>query len=158
MRLKVLLLCQKLNILYRNIFMALIKESLKRSDEAYKNSLYPDKSLNLEIVKPFTFSVLMPNDKVIKKEKFIIDERFEVEDSVFYFPEKNYITMYISSCDYEFVMNLYNGLLDIMKSNNNFLKPIKVLLINEKKIEKEEVCFKTLSPILIESKDNKPIL
>lgn len=161
MRLKILFLCEKLKVLYRHRFMSLIKESLNLSDENYKKNLYPDKSLNLEIVKPFSFSITMPPSKIVKKEKILIDDTFEIFDNVFYFSENSYLTMYISSNDYEFIMNLYNGLLKLKNFNlyeDVILKLEKVILVNEKKIDKDEVVFKTLSPILIEDKDNKPIL
>lgn len=161
MRLKILFFCEKLKILYRHRFMSLIKEALSFSDEDYKKHLYPDKDLNLEVVKPFSFGIIMPASKTVKKEKFLIDDYFEIYDSVFYFPENSYLAMYISSSDHEFIMNLYNGLLKI----KNFrlyedvnIQLVKILLVNEKKIDRDEVVFKTLSPILIEDKDNKPIL
>lgn len=161
MRLKILFFCEKLKILYRHRFMSLIKEALSFSDENYKKQIYPDKNLNLEIVKPFSFSIIMPASKTVKKEKFLIDDSFEIYDNVFYFCENSYLAMYISSSDYEFIMNLYNGLLKI----KNFrlyedvnIQVVKILLVNEKKIDRDEVVFKTLSPILIEDKDNKPVL
>lgn len=161
MRLKLLFKCEKLKILYRHRFMSLIKEAISLCDKSFKDHLYPDKNLNLEIVKPFSFSLIMPVSKTVKKEKISIDDSFEIYDNVFYFPENSYLAMYISSSDYEFIMNLYNGLLKL----KNFslyedvnIQLVKILLVNEKKINSDEVVFKTLSPILIEDKDNKPIL
>ncbi len=161
MRIKVNFTTEKLPILYRHRFMALIKEALKSSDKNYKDRLYPDKALNREVVKPFSFSILMPAEKTIEKEKIFFEDRVSVEDTVFYFPLGSFISLLISSSDYEFIMNLYNGLLQMKSFEFNreiMLKLHKVYVINEKKINTDEVIFKTLSPILLEDKNNKPIL
>jgi CRISPR-associated endoribonuclease Cas6 len=103
----------------------------------------------------------MPNSKTIKKEKIVIDEGFEIEDTVFYFPQNSYLSFYVSSSDYHFIINLYNGLLEIKDfdfKNGITLKLDRVFMLNEKKIIHEEAVFKTKSPILIEDKDGKPIL
>lgn len=87
MRLKIILKAEKLPILYRHRFMALIKEALQIINEDYKKKLYPSKdSEKSKITKPFCFSVVFPTNKIIKKEKMIIDENFEVEGT-FYCPE-----------------------------------------------------------------------
>ncbi|MCX7613825.1 MAG: hypothetical protein N2Z40_06375 [Caldimicrobium sp.] len=102
----------KLPIIYRNKFMALIKEALNQSDRAYKERLYPDKeSERSKIAKPFCFSVILPPAKEIKKESIKIDEDFIVEDLVFNFKENSYISLIVSSLDHEFVLNLYNGVI-----------------------------------------------
>jgi CRISPR-associated endoribonuclease Cas6 len=152
--------------------MALIKEAIERSDANYKKSLYPDNAteqqdknsnakLKTKIPKPFCFSVAMPNSKTIKKEKIVIDEGFEIEDTVFYFPQNSYLSFYVSSSDYQFILNLYNGLLGIKDfdfKNGIILKLDRVFMLNEKKIIGDEAVFKTNSPILIEDKDGKPVL
>ncbi|WP_333655058.1 CRISPR-associated endoribonuclease Cas6 [Dissulfurispira sp.] len=162
MRIKVTFRTEKLPIFYRHRFMALIKEALKKSDAAYKESLYPDKnSEHSKIVKPFCFSVSMPSGKIAKKEKIIIDEGVEIEDTVFYFLQNSSISFYISSSEYQFMVCLYNGLLD-MKSfqfgNNIYLKLERVFMLDEKKINADEVMFRTNAPVLIENKEGKPIL
>lgn len=162
MRIKFIFNASKLPIIYRNRFMALIKESLSKVDISYKEKLYPDENNKTsKIVKPFCFCVLMPDTKQAKKEKIVIDENFEIEDTVFYFLENSYLSFIVSSSDYEFIVNLYNGLLE--KKSFKFSDDINIVfkrafMLNEKKIETENVTFKTLSPILIETKDEKPIL
>lgn len=56
---------------------------------------------------------------------------------------------------------LYNGLLD-MKSfqfgNNIYLKLEGVFMLDEKKINADEVMLRTNAPVLIENKEDKPIL
>lgn len=152
----------KLPILYRHRFMALIKEALTLSDAVYKESLYPDKkSKKSKIPKPFCFSVSMPSGRTAKKETIIIDEGVEIEDTVFHFPQNISLSFYISSSDYQFMVNLYNGLLEIKEfkfSDDISLKLDRVFLLNEKKIIGDEVVFKTNSPVLIEDKDGKPLL
>lgn len=162
MRIKVTFKADKIPIFYRHRFMSLIKEAIEKSDAEYKKSLYPDKdSEHSKIAKPFCFSVSMPLGRTAKKEKIIIDENVEIEDSVFYFPENSSLSFYVSSSEYQFMVYLYNGLLE-MKSfpfgNNINLILERVFMLNEKKIINDEVTFKTNSPVLIENKEGKPIL
>lgn len=162
MRIKAAFKTEKLPILYRHRFMALIKEAIERSDTAYKESLYPDKkSEHSKIAKPFCFGVSMPSGKTVKKERIIIDEGVEIEDTVFCFPQNDSLFFYISSSEYQFMVNLYNGLLEIkeFKFNDDIvLKLGRVFMLNEKKITDNEVEFKTNAPILIEDKECKPML
>ncbi len=142
--------------------MALIKEALDRSDAGYRQLLYPDKgSDKSKQVKPFAFSVVIPSGKTSKKEKIIIDDTFKIEDTVFYFTSESFISFFVSSPDYQFIVNLYNGLLNMKEfgfGNDITLKLEKVFMLNEKKINGDEVTFRTNSPVLIEDKDGKPLL
>lgn len=162
MRIKVTFYAPKLPILYRNRFISLIKDALKSSDISYKEKLYPDKESNLsKVTKPFCFCVLMPAQKDGKKERIVIDSDFEVEDTVFYFLENNHISFLVSSSDYEFIVNLYNGLLEnkfFRFSDDITLKLKNVIMLNEKKIKADSTTFKTFCPVLIETKEGKPIL
>lgn len=161
MRLRITFETPKLPILYRHRFIALIKEALSRSDPLYKESLYPEEGEYSKKPKPFTFSLSFPPQRTIKKERFIIDEGVEIEDTVFYFPANSLISLFVSSCDYQFIVNLYNGLLDPGEFDFNkeiTLKLDRVFMLNEKKITHDEVTFKTNAPILIEDKEGKPLL
>ncbi len=162
MRLQFRFKVNKLPILYRHRFMALIKEAISNQDIRYKKLLYPDKkAVFSKVVKPFTFAVVFPKNKKIKKEKIQIDESTFIEDSVFYFPADSYISFFMSSFDLEFMINLYNGLLELSSfdfGGGIILHHQRTHLIKEKKINSNEVIFKTLSPILIESKDGTPLL
>ncbi len=162
MRLKIDFFTGKLPVIYRHRFMALIKEALNESDSSYRERLYPDKnSVHSKVAKPFCFNVSMPSGRTAKKENIIIDEDVEIEDTVFHFPDNNRLFFYISSSDFEFITNLYNGLLKIkeFKFNDEItLKLGKAFLLNEKKIEGDEVVLKTNAPILIEDKVGKPML
>jgi CRISPR-associated endoribonuclease Cas6 len=142
--------------------MSLIKEAIEISDADYKESLYPDKnSEHSKIVKPFCFSVSMPSGKTAQKEKIIIDEGVEIEDTVFYFHQNNSLSFYISSPEYQFMVCLYNGLLE-MKSfpfgNGINLKLERVFMLNEAKINGDEAIFRTNAPVLVEDKNNRPVL
>jgi CRISPR-associated endoribonuclease Cas6 len=162
LRIKVTFKTNKLPILYRHRFMALIKEALRKSDPDYKNELYPDKdTMFSKIVKPFSFSISMPQERTIKREKFLVDDGVPTEDIVFYFPESSFLAFNVSSSDYQFIVNLYNGLLETKEFNLSSdikLKLDRVFMMNEKKINSNEVIFRTNSPISIESKDGMPIL
>lgn len=142
--------------------MSLIKEALNHSDRFYKERLYPDKeNEKSKVTKPFCFSVMLPKVKELKKEPIQIDENFVIEDIVFHFKEKSFINFLVSSYDYEFILNLYNGILRkrIFGFPDGPTFTFKdAILLREKKIEKDWAILKTMSPILIETEDDKPIL
>lgn len=162
MRIKVTFKAEKLPILYRHRFMALIKEVLEKSDAGYKEGLYPNKnSKHSKIAKPFCFSVAMPLGRTAKKEKIIIDEDVGVEDTVFHFPQNSSLSFYVSSSDYQFMVYLYNGLLDIKSfpfANGINIMLERVFMLNEKTIADGEAIFRTNAPVLIEDKEGKPVL
>ncbi|MEW6621432.1 MAG: CRISPR-associated endoribonuclease Cas6 [bacterium] len=164
MRIKVTYRTHKLPILYRHRFMALIKEALKTSDEGYKKYLYPAKDSNeSKRTKPFTFNVSLPAQRTAQKEIIPIDEDYKVpiEDTVFYFPPESSLSLYISSADYQFIINLYNGLLSLKEFAFNpevTLRLERVFMLNEHQITTDEVVFKTNSPVSMETKDDIPIL
>lgn len=160
MRLLFYLRCDKLPIIYRHRFVSLIKEALKRSDKSYKEILYGD-SDKTKIVKPFTFAVKLPSKRELKKELVSIDDGIEVEEDVFYFKGGGFVRFIVSSYDYNFLINLYNGMVNLKEFplfDGISATLFKSHLLKEEKIEKDEVCLKTLSPILIEDKEGKPII
>lgn len=157
MRLKVICEGDILPIDYRNHFMNLIKSVLSMSDlgKEYLKSLYffeeDGKEKSNKAPKPFCFAVRFQHDK----------EEFKKEKEIFYL--KSPIEFYISSIDVGFLTALYNGLL------NKKLYPFKIgdgiisrrrniVLLREKNIKENKVIFKTLSPILIEDKNETPLL
>ncbi|GEM_PF-148489 len=162
MRLKIDFFADKLPVIYRHRFMALIKEALNESDSSYRERLYPEKnSVHSKVAKPFCFNVSMPIQREMKKDKIIIDNGVEITNTVFIFKQYCKFSLYISSSDFEFITNLYNGLLKIkeFKFNDEItLRFDKAFLLNEKKFEGAEVAFKTNAPILIEDKVGKPVL
>lgn len=129
---------------YRRYLLSMIKEAIKNSGndgEDFYNTFY-----NRNKQKPFTFSAFFP----IKKE----DGENKLDGDFFNF--------YFSSNDYEFLMRVYNGLLAINKSKENdfeiFSSKISDIknfyLIPEKRFDKNEAVFKTLSPFLLRSTEN----
>lgn len=162
MRIKANFHASKLPILYRHRFMALIKDALNRSAPDYEQQLYPAKDSKFsKKTKPFTFSIAMPPGRKSEKEKFFVDEGIQIEDTIFHFPLNSFLSFYLSSSDYNFIVNLYNGLLEIkeFKFNDDILLRLEqVFMMHEKKIDNEEVMFKTNAPILIEDKEGKPYM
>ena len=164
MRIKILLIVNKLPILYRHKIISFIKESLKISNIDYKESLYS--GIN---AKPFTFSLLMPANRTVRKGIIQIDKDFIIEDNIFTFDKDSYLSLFISSYDYKFLLNLYNGIRKLktfhFSSDDNMLVDNdkidimvdKISVLNEKNTNNNEVVFKTNSPVIINDKDNKPI-
>jgi CRISPR-associated endoribonuclease Cas6 len=150
--------------------MALLKEALSRADSNYKDFLYPDKSsVYSKKAKPFSFSLYIPPEHTKNKERFylFLDENLTVEDIVFYPATGRHFCLFISSSDYEFMINLYNGLrqikeLDFFKflSSNGDTEKVqigKISMLNERKIDRDEVLLKTLSYISVEDENDRPI-
>jgi len=169
MRIKVTFKAEKLPILYRHRFMAMIKDALSRSDAHYKKGLYPDEdSEHHEKTKPFAFSIHPPrfNYDSCPVETFEITKHSKankpplVTDKVIPIKPGEYISMLISSSDYEFIVNVYNGLLSMeeFEFNNNIkLLLHRVFMLNEKKIVYREATFKTLSPVLLEEQTEETV-
>ncbi|MEO0144385.1 MAG: CRISPR-associated endoribonuclease Cas6 [candidate division WOR-3 bacterium] len=156
MRFKVILKTSSkiLPILYRHRIMSLFKLALEKQGltEYYYSFKHP---------RPFTFSLLFKGSisKDVRKFDF---GNFEIEENYFVL-NSNYLNLLVSSPDYEFLAYLYNGLLELKDIELNFSKDIRysienVFVLKEVKFFKNVAIFKTLSPILIEDKDDNPIL
>jgi CRISPR-associated endoribonuclease Cas6 len=162
MRLRITFHTERLPIIYRHRFMALIKEALAISSLEYKSFLYPEKDSEIsKRTKPFSFAVLLPKDKKITRGKIKIDEDYEIEDVIFEIPNESKLSFVVSSPDYFFIIGLYNGLLKIKEFPIDSETNIKLYgkqIMREKEITENEVIFRTLSPILIEDKNEKPVL
>lgn len=132
---------------YRMMVTSLIKNSLQKSDNEYfKNIYYYEEKKNKKI-KPFTFSVFFKD--------------YSIENNIVNL--NGHGSILISTCDYNFGINLYNGLLRLKSYNYKRDKDVfeisitKITLENEKKIYQGRVFCKTLSAIHIKDKNNKPI-
>ena len=162
MRLRITFHTERLPIIYRHRFMALIKEALTISSPEYKSLLYPEKDSEIsKRTKPFSFAVLLPKDKKITRGKIKIEEDYEIEDVIFEIPDKSKLSFIVSSPDYFFIIGLYNGLLKIKEfpiDSETNIKFHGTQIMREKEITENEVIFRTLSPILIEDKNEKPVL
>lgn len=162
MKIEFLLKTEKLPIIYRHRFLALIKETLSISDNNLKNYFYPEENLTKsKITKPFSFAVTLPKGKELKKETVKIDKDIEIEEDVFHFSTNSFLRFFVTSYDYNFMVSLYNGMISL-KEFELFegikIEIAKVILLKEKNISQNKVRFKTLSPILVEDKDGKPVL
>ncbi|MEM5947977.1 CRISPR-associated endoribonuclease Cas6 [Spirochaetia bacterium 38H-sp] len=131
----------------RPSILSLIKEAIKNSGEG--SAKFYDKYYARNTYKPFTFSSYIPIKKTDKGSTL----------------DGQYITLTFSTNDYEFLLRVYNGLnnQDIKKKIKLFGKTIKSIsgfyLYPEKKINKDKITFKTLSPILVrEAKQNGKFL
>lgn len=154
MRIKVEIYANKIPVLYRHRVMSLIKEALVRSDRDYKEHLY-----NNRIKKPFCFNFTFER-KNHQIEPIKIDDNFTVEDRVFY-PSDKKANLFISSNDYRFIITLYNGLkrLDRFKfSDDNIWQIGKVYQMKEKVFTDDYAVFKTASPVVVESRDDQPVI
>ncbi|WP_083947323.1 CRISPR-associated endoribonuclease Cas6 [Thermovenabulum gondwanense] len=98
--------------------------------------------------KNFCFSVFLRNYKLVGD---FFESANEEEPLKLFFN--------VSYPDAEFVLRIYNGLLNIpnFKYKDFKLKRGSVRLIREKSITNNEVVFKTLSPLYIRGKDGKPL-
>jgi CRISPR-associated endoribonuclease Cas6 len=164
MRVRIVLKTDEMPFLYRHRIISLIKEALMRSDKDYKEFLY-----NGKISKPFTFSLMFPNTKEFVNKRISIDRNFEIDDKVALIKD-GFLSLFVSSSDYRFVISLVTGLKKIGtfnfsygdcmlvdgKSINLEVKSISVL--NEKVINNNFAIFRTMSPIVLEDKDDKPII
>lgn len=126
------------------MIVSLIKSALKEINEDYFKKLYLYGDKKNKKTKNFTFSTYIKD--------------YELKDEIFIVKDK--IIINISIADIELGINLYNGLLKMktFKYKNYSLYNQKINLIREKQIIKNEVVFKTLSPIFIKDKDNNSIL
>jgi CRISPR-associated endoribonuclease Cas6 len=154
MRVKIDIYAEKIPIVYRHRVMALIKESLLKSDKDYFESLY-----NTKKTKAFTFNLTF--DGSYPKEEEIQVGTFKVKDKVFYQNKDNPASLYISSSDYGFLINILNGIREIKSfkfDEDNYWKIDKISILKEKVILNDTVIFKTNAPIIIEDKDDNPVV
>jgi len=165
LRIKILIKTEKIPIFYRHRVVSLIKEALKNSDREYKEFLYKN-----SITKPFSFNLVIPKIKKKEKAKIQIDHNYQVEDTVFTLEDTSYLSLYISALDYRFLISLFNGLKNLktfdFSSDENMLingekitwKIQKVVPLHEKPAQSDTIIFKTNSPIILEDRQDKPIL
>lgn len=126
-----------LPIQYRKSVMSFIKLSLAEYNEQYYKKYYNNKDT---IIKPYTFAIFFRNPKFEEDRIFIEDKRFELN---------------ISVADYETSIILYNAFNHQknkkfpLDKNSWTLKNISMSL--DKKIDKEEITIKFMSPLVVRS-------
>jgi len=140
----------KIPVNYRQHISALLKEALQSTKEGKRlfNRYYAMQS-SLEKVKPFTFSCYLPV-KVAEVENNHRGEKcFQLG--------KNFIKLFVSTSDYEFLFLLYNGLHSWKEKRSRFKLanyPVEVsnfFLISKRIFINQRAVFKTLTPILVRS-------
>lgn len=141
MRLKVDYNAERIPRAYNTLFMSLIKEAFKKSDEEYFKKLYfyKDNMANKKS-KNLTFSIYV-KDYEIKDKDMIVNDR---------------VSVIFSTPDLELGLILYNGLLKLKTfeyKKEYHLNRLRMDLIKEKVIDDKEVTLKTLSPICIKNKE-----
>lgn len=122
--------------------VSIVKEALKSTDREFFEELYTyDGDRSNKRSKNYCSSLFLKDFE--RKEDVI-----KINDRVIF----NF-----STPDYEFGVNLYNGLLMVDEFNykNYVLNKIRINLLKEKEIEDNRVRFKTLSPICIKDKNNR---
>lgn len=122
------------------MFVSLIKDALSKVNKEYYERLYKYEEKNNKKIKPFSYGVML-KDFEIKGEEIIIKDR---------------IVLNVTTADYEFGINIYNGILNTktFKYKEFTLERLKISLVKEKFINEEQVVFKTISPICIKDKSN----
>ena len=132
---------------YRMMITSLIKNAVEKGDAEYFKDIYYYEEKKNKKIKPFTFSVFFKNFS-IEKDIVTINGNGSV---------------LISTCDYNFGINLYNGLLkmktyDYKKDEDGFeIYITNIILEREKEINESRIFCKTLSPIHIKDRNNKPL-
>ncbi len=140
MRLKCDFKVDKLPLSHNMMFVSLIKEALRKSDQAYYDKLYNFNGKANKKSKNFCFSVRM-ND-------------YEIDGDIA--KVKNGVSLLVSSPDAEFILYLYNGILksNEFKYKDFCIKRERISMVKEKNPDSGEAIFKTLSPICIKNNQN----
>lgn len=145
MRLRVILESKDNRIPKSNRFMStsIIKKAIELGDEELFKELYFYKGKKNKKIKPFVFGLYL-NDFNIKED---------------YIELNGDIAITISTSDYNLGIAIYNGLLskNEFKYKDYTLIRKKISLIKEKKVTESSILCKTLSPIYIKDKSNKPV-
>lgn len=130
----------KLPISYRLGILSIIKEMVYKGSPDYYQKIFVN---NKGELKPFAYSSFIRNLKLENDE--IIGDR---------------LILTISSPSYEFIMHLMNGSnrrTEYKYKDFSLTLASKRLLPNPPEFS-EQIIFKTLSPMLIENKEKKPLL
>src|SRR5699024_2064846 len=131
---------KRIPLYYRLGTLSILKEMIRNGSSSYYKELFEKRN---EKMKPISYSNFIKGLK-FEKEMILGDE----------------LHMNVSSLDYAFIMHLMN---DSKRNHTYFIHNEKLILKNKillpkKTITKHEVIFKTLSPVLIDTKDKKPVL
>ncbi|CAM4195524.1 CRISPR-associated endoribonuclease Cas6 [Saccharibacillus endophyticus] len=139
MRLAVTYDVESLPVDYRMPMLSLVKESLRRANPKYFEKLYVAGEGKM---KPFSTAVYL--------------HRFAYENDRI---KLDAFTLTISSPDMEFMLHLFNGLQQIAeyRTDGTIWKRTQIRMVQETDIVGDRVWFRTLSPVLIEDRNGKPL-
>lgn len=128
-------------VAYQMQMISIIKEALKSINEAYYKSLYSFEEKRNKKSKNFTFGVYLKGFK-------LNGDTFKIEDRVI---------LNVSSPDSEFMVNLYNGLMNkkFFQYKSFSMELIRVSMVQEKSVDKDEGLFSTVSPLVVKSKEGR---
>jgi len=127
-------------IRYRLLLLSYIKETVRSQSEEFYRSFFVEREKE---TKRFSFASYFPN---IQTEKDLI-----ISDS---------LNLTVSSSNIEMMIYLINGIQQKREYQykGSTIRFTGMKMIKEKSITQSQVWFKTLSPILVESKEKKPLL
>lgn len=134
--------CNHLPVGYNMIFVGLIKEAIKSQSIELYRKLYEFQGKSNKSSKNFCFSVGFDEFQLSNNQLII----------------NGYTYMNVSSPDYELMINLYNGLNQMKKHGDRSIILEKVYLLPEQQIFEEQVILRTMSPILIQTKEGKHLM
>ena len=125
------------------MFVSLIKEALKISDESYYEQLYTYQGKHNKKSKSFTFANFFQNIS-IQGDQILHGGR---------------IRLFLSSPDPIFFSHFYNGItqIDIFRYKDIKMKKLKIFPIPVRRVGDREVIFKTLSPIYMKDSSGKAL-
>ena len=132
---------EEIPLSYQMLFVSLIKEALKESDEEFQDKLYNyDKNRRNKQSKDFTFGVYL--------------KEFEKKEDIFKIDDR--VILNFSTPNYKLAVKFYNGLLKLgeFEYKNFLLEKLRINLEKEKEIKDKKIRFKTLSPVCIKNENN----
>ncbi len=157
MRLKVKVEVPRLPILYRHRFMSFIKRLVEEADEEYFRKFFTSPRRPA----PYSFAVILPPERAARRETFQISpgSRLFVRETVFYL--KDPIRWIITSPFADFMGLLVKGFLrySIHPFNDEIRMRVVGVDIGEgHAVDSHELILRTLSPVLVESRNHRPLL
>ena len=128
---------QKLSVEYRRAFASLLKEAIKQASPICFDRYYS----RLHTLKPFTFSLFFPDLTGKDGDDFDVGSK---------------VILYFSTSSRDLIAYVYNGILKIHEYPifENKAKLCSVFLRPRITITKDRVKFKTMAPVLVNTKGN----
>lgn len=130
----------KFPINYRLIILSYLKESIRSQSNTFYNTFFIE---NKRETKPYAFAAYFKN--------------IQIKNDVIY---ADSLSVTVTTSNTEFMIYLINGCQQTREFSykNINMTLIRCELLKEKSITQSKVWLKTISPILVESKDRKPVL